>query len=345
MLNIIKNNSFRFIGTSVNVKVKERLANISKIKAYTRVGKKISFPLDLPDYLGEINRNSEMMEKALSVLNSEKELVKNALFWLYTITPNQKEGAKFLSESKMKKAEDSYKKDSDFASLISLSTISFIRKRKTSSIRFLDAFIIDKEKKDSFISFLSDLAGHTVTFSEEDLYRLVIENLLEDISVKDILKVYKLIDKEYPHPSHKIIIDIINSNESEFLIKELEILIKGIENEKEEDVDEKKFVDRCGYFVEEASSQLKDLKKSINNDLLKYQDISNRVSEALYKYISIFFKRDLVITQPEIKQIKEFAIKARSYTSSKILRSDYDSMIASFSFQIDIFGKKGKFFL
>ena len=47
MLDAIANNAFRIIGTPANAKVKDRLANLSKIKAYARIGKPLSFPLDL----------------------------------------------------------------------------------------------------------------------------------------------------------------------------------------------------------------------------------------------------------------------------------------------------------
>lgn len=57
-MNLLSHNPYRVLGVMANAPVKERVANQAKIKAFLKVGKPISFPLDLegllppPHYVG-----------------------------------------------------------------------------------------------------------------------------------------------------------------------------------------------------------------------------------------------------------------------------------------------------
>ncbi len=78
-MDIIQNNAFRVFGSTVNSRMKDRLANISKINAYGRIGKNVSFPLDDVDLFGKVSRSSESLEKATAQLNSRDGFLRNAL--------------------------------------------------------------------------------------------------------------------------------------------------------------------------------------------------------------------------------------------------------------------------
>ena len=50
-MNILQNNPYRILGVYSNSPIKERLANHNRLKAFLKVGKSVSFPLDLHQYL------------------------------------------------------------------------------------------------------------------------------------------------------------------------------------------------------------------------------------------------------------------------------------------------------
>lgn len=50
-MNLLSHNPYRVLGVMANAPVKERVANQAKIKAFLKVGKPISFPLDLEELL------------------------------------------------------------------------------------------------------------------------------------------------------------------------------------------------------------------------------------------------------------------------------------------------------
>ena len=55
-MNLLQHNPYRLLGVYSNSPTKERLANHNRMKAFLKVGKPVSFPLDLTQYLGSIER-------------------------------------------------------------------------------------------------------------------------------------------------------------------------------------------------------------------------------------------------------------------------------------------------
>ena len=62
-MNVLKNNPYRLLGVYTNSPTKERLANHNRMKAFLKVGKSVSFSLDLPQYLQPINRTDPFYER------------------------------------------------------------------------------------------------------------------------------------------------------------------------------------------------------------------------------------------------------------------------------------------
>lgn len=67
-MNIIAKNPYRYLGVYSNSPTKERVANKGKMNAFLKVGKSVSFPLDLPYILPSIKRTIE------TIANAESEL-------------------------------------------------------------------------------------------------------------------------------------------------------------------------------------------------------------------------------------------------------------------------------
>ena len=86
MLNIISNNPFRILGVYSDASKMEILANAGKLKAFAKVNKSLSFPLDNTDALGDIIRTESSIDNALSSIQNETEKIKYALFWYYHVS-------------------------------------------------------------------------------------------------------------------------------------------------------------------------------------------------------------------------------------------------------------------
>lgn len=65
-MEIIDNNPYRILGVYANSPLRERVANACKARAFLKVGKSVSFPLDLTGYLHPLNRTGESFARAES---------------------------------------------------------------------------------------------------------------------------------------------------------------------------------------------------------------------------------------------------------------------------------------
>lgn len=86
-MNILQNNPYRLLGVYSNSPTKERLANHNRMKAFLKVGKTVTFPLDLPQYLTSINRTETSVTDAEAKLTLPNDQMLYALFWFVKMTP------------------------------------------------------------------------------------------------------------------------------------------------------------------------------------------------------------------------------------------------------------------
>ncbi len=85
-MDIINKNPYRYLGVYSNSPTKERVANKAKMNAFLKVGKPVSFPLDLLNILPSIDRSIETVANAESELTLPIDQIKFAQFWWMNIT-------------------------------------------------------------------------------------------------------------------------------------------------------------------------------------------------------------------------------------------------------------------
>jgi len=86
VMKILQTNPYRILGVYSNSPTKERLANYNRMKAFLKVGKPVSFPLDLPQYLSSINRTEASVADAEAKLTLPKDKILYAQFWFVKMT-------------------------------------------------------------------------------------------------------------------------------------------------------------------------------------------------------------------------------------------------------------------
>lgn len=109
-MNILQNNPYRLLGVYSNSPTKERLANHNRMKAFLKVGKPVSFPLDLPQYLSSINRTEVSVTDADAKLTLPKDQILYAQFWFVKMTPLDDVAFNHLIAGEIEKAEDIWRK-------------------------------------------------------------------------------------------------------------------------------------------------------------------------------------------------------------------------------------------
>ena len=116
-MNILRNNPYRLLGVYSNSPTKERLANHNRMKAFLKVGKPVSFPLDLPQYLSAIKRTEASVMDAEAQLTLPKDQLLYAQFWFVKATHLDEVAFNHLFAGEIDKAEEIWQKKDTASSL------------------------------------------------------------------------------------------------------------------------------------------------------------------------------------------------------------------------------------
>ena len=116
-MNILRNNPYRLLGVYSNSPTKERLANHNRMKAFLKVGKPVSFPLDLSQYLSAIQRTEASVMDAEAQLTLPKDQLLYAQFWFVKATRLDEVAFNHLFAGEIDKAEEIWQKKDTASSL------------------------------------------------------------------------------------------------------------------------------------------------------------------------------------------------------------------------------------
>ena len=116
-MNLLQHNPYRLLGVYSNSPTKERLANHNRMKAFLKVGKPVSFPLDLAQYLGPIDRTEASAAEAEAALTLPKDQIQYAQFWFAKVTPLDDVAFNNLISGEISKAEEIWQKKESASSL------------------------------------------------------------------------------------------------------------------------------------------------------------------------------------------------------------------------------------
>ena len=188
MLNLVKNNPYRFLGVYSNSPIKERVANASKLKAYLKVGKSVSFPFDILDLIPTIERSADGLEVANACLNLPMDQIKHALFWFIKGSSIDTVALGHLQTGNIEKCLEILSKKESFSSLINKGVISFIQDNLGNAIDCITRVIHDDDYRREFIT---SVAGEEFDIEEDELAVMFIDALQEEIAVSKLLKLFE----------------------------------------------------------------------------------------------------------------------------------------------------------
>ena len=186
-MEIISSNPYRLLGVYSNSPVKERIANANKLKAYLKVGKSVSFPLDLSDFMPTPIRTVESMEHANSSINLPQDQLKYALFWFINGSPIDDMALAYLQKGDIEKAKELFGKKETFSSLINQGVLSLVQGNKATAIKLITKMIHDDDYRAAFIDAVCDSSCRV---SEDELSQLFMDALSIEIPVQELMQLF-----------------------------------------------------------------------------------------------------------------------------------------------------------
>lgn len=183
-MNILQNNPYRLLGVYSNSPTKERLANHNRMKAFLKVGKPVSFPLDVSQYLSSINRSEASVADAEAKLTLPKEQVLYAQFWFVKTTPLDEVAFNHLFAGEIDKAEEIWQKRECASSLQNLIVCALMCGKYAEAISLAETLYSNTQYINQLVAAVVGMGGN---FNVSDLTFSFIDVLCNEIGANKLL--------------------------------------------------------------------------------------------------------------------------------------------------------------
>lgn len=177
MIKLITNNPFRILGVYSNSPKKDMLSNLNKMKAFTKVGKSVSFPLDLPSFLPPVTRDEASIATAQSAIERPADQIKHSLFWFMKDSSIDDIAFNHLTSGNMAQAKDIWSKKLCVSSLVNTMVCAMIENDATAIA--INADNLFQNYSNDFCDAISDV----VKLSSVQLTDLFVEALIAEGSI------------------------------------------------------------------------------------------------------------------------------------------------------------------
>lgn len=174
------------MGVYSNSPTKERLANHNRMKAFLKVGKAVSFPLDLPQYLSAINRTEATVSEAEAKLTLPKDQIVYAQFWFVKALPLDEVAFNHLLVGNIAKAEEIWMKKECFSSLQNRIVCHLLREDYANAISCAELLYGNEDYVGQFVTAVVGAGGNIDSAS---LAFDFLDALCEEVGVSKLLPV------------------------------------------------------------------------------------------------------------------------------------------------------------
>ena len=185
---IILNNPFRVLGVYANSSYREIVATISKATKFMEVGKKVDYPLDLPNVKNlnvqsSLTHSLEDLDNALAMISNSEERLKYAQFWFLRMTPLDDDAFELVFEGDLNLALAVWNREDNLSAL--QNQVIFYLWKCDLKLAFQVAEKLYKKYSDEFLKAV-DSKG-TLVKSSADLIQTFVDTLVAYISTSELL--------------------------------------------------------------------------------------------------------------------------------------------------------------
>ncbi|WP_301096275.1 hypothetical protein [Bacteroides acidifaciens] len=173
-LKSISQNPYRILGVTANTPKKDIIANVSKFKAFLKVGKPISGIFDSISGTSHIDRTVESIISAEKALELPIDRLRWTLFWFVNKTPIDKIALNHVQSGNIDKAIEIWSKVESVTSLLNLTVLELTQQNWERSALYADRLF------SKYASAVCALVDDTLDLSQQELMRLFMDAIAED---------------------------------------------------------------------------------------------------------------------------------------------------------------------
>lgn len=182
-MNIIKNNPYRQLGVYSTSTQKEVVANQGKMKAFLKVGRPVTFPLDLNGLLPDILRTEQSVANAISKLTLPAEQLRYAQFWFAKCTQLDEIACGKLTNGDIDGAIEIWNKKATASSLQNLLVCALIRNQLENAISFAQTLYSSYSNE-----FVKIILGENALATSDNLVHDFLNVICEESNPNQILE-------------------------------------------------------------------------------------------------------------------------------------------------------------
>jgi hypothetical protein len=300
-------NPFRFLGVLSNSGIKNIQKNLSKIKAYSKIGKHLSLPYELNFLnLKKITRVESSLTDAENKILLDPNKVKSALFWFVEENSIDNIALKNLDLGSFDKAELVWRKvikekpisKTNFSAYNNLSTLLLLKslsdkkndkfENSSNSIKLIKEGLKLKSEL-IFSNFIFDfsklICGNENAVSRQDVL-LFLNNSVSSLFDKNfsIAEISKIINQS----SNKLS-ESFNSLLIEEPFSNLNIIIESANTDLGEDASRGCLIGK--KLIKDSISDLKLLKEVLGKDNLRFELISDKLANQILQCGILYFNK------------------------------------------------------
>ena len=221
---IFSHNSYRVLGVVSNSGVKEIKKNISKLKAFSKIGKEVAFDYDLSFLnLAKLDRRESSLLQSENSLNMDKNKITNSLFWFTDLSSVDSVALANLIKGDTDKSIEIFEKATKSNEVSSKNYSSFNNLSTLLLLTSLDDSRTDIFKKDdTSIQRIKKALQLKTLFLSSTFYNTYCEQICKSVAL----------DSAAAQDFFTIsILDLLNKN---FNTKEISSLFDGLDNHLKE---------------------------------------------------------------------------------------------------------------
>lgn len=171
---LLTDNPYRVLGVCSNAPRKEILTNLNRMKAFLKVGKPVSFNLDMTALLPTVKRNEETVAYAQSSVELPMDQIANSLFWFANETATDAEALRHLQSGDLAQGKALWEKEDNVSSLVNRMACALIEGDSDALAKAAD--ILFSNYSAQFCAMINE----TVNLSGDELTALFAEKLKQD---------------------------------------------------------------------------------------------------------------------------------------------------------------------
>ena len=184
-MKIIQDNPYRLLGVYTNSPKKDRMANLSRMRAFLKVGKQPSSNIDMNGLMPPVERSEENVTSAEASLTLPKGQMRYAQFWFIKSTPLDEVAFNHLKDGETAEAVSIWQKRTCASSLQNRIVVALIKGDIAKALSAAEVLYNDKGFAEVFFALVT---GEKSGADAEAMGLSFIDTLADEIGASTVMR-------------------------------------------------------------------------------------------------------------------------------------------------------------